>query len=258
MVILIYLFCIPFLSGCNPNKDGSEKNENLTAESASPINDTGITYGGNYPDTNNGECIGETILEQDCSMGRDVLNKEQSDGYVGFSFKKIDENGNKLLSGETEWSCIKDNVTGLMWETKQENGLSMAGDSFSWYSTDSSTNGGREGDQISRPFICFGYDEFDSKTYCNTQAFIERINKNGLCGYNDWRLPSKGELTSIINYGTNVAKIDSNFFPRNGTSLYWTSTPYASTQEHAWVVDFHNGESAGSLITNPLRVRLVR
>lgn len=51
--------------------------------------------------------------------GLSVNNNDDSDGHAGFSFTKLDANGNELLANATDWSCVKDNVTGLIWEVKQ-------------------------------------------------------------------------------------------------------------------------------------------
>jgi len=57
------------------------------------LNDTGITWGGNYPSGNNADCTGETIGEQDCSYGRDYLAEQGQlnkvgAGDAGFDFTK--------------------------------------------------------------------------------------------------------------------------------------------------------------------------
>ena len=46
------------------------------------LNDTGIDWGGDYPDGNNATCTGETITAQDCSNGRDVTHDDDSDGHA--------------------------------------------------------------------------------------------------------------------------------------------------------------------------------
>lgn len=66
-----------------------------------PLNDTGITWGGNYPNGNNLDCTGETISEQDCSFGRDAealagtLTKVGG-GNAGFDFTKLGADGSVL------------------------------------------------------------------------------------------------------------------------------------------------------------------
>jgi hypothetical protein len=83
------------------------------------VNGTGITWGANYPEGNNLDCMGETIEQQDCSLGREQTHNDDDDGRAGFSYAKIDLDGIVVDSTETECDCTQDNVTGLMWEVKK-------------------------------------------------------------------------------------------------------------------------------------------
>lgn len=47
----------------------------------------------------------------------DVLNSD-SDGDAGFSFTKIDDAGTPLLASAQQWFCVRDNVTGLVWQVQ--------------------------------------------------------------------------------------------------------------------------------------------
>ena len=96
---------------------------------------------------------------------------------------------------------VTDNVTGLIW--KQE---------------DNET--------------CF-YTWEQALTYCEDSLI--------LAGYSDWRLPSKKELLSIVDYGTTNPSIDSTSFPNTNPSPYWSSVTSASNMSYAWYVSFSNG-----------------
>ncbi|MCI5133083.1 MAG: hypothetical protein D3904_16605, partial [Candidatus Electrothrix sp. EH2] len=55
-----------------------------------PLNDTGITWSGNYMSGNNSSCVSSTtsygdnvVAAQDCSYGRDADHDDDSDGYAG-------------------------------------------------------------------------------------------------------------------------------------------------------------------------------
>jgi hypothetical protein len=80
-------------------------------------------------------------------------------------------------------------------------------------------------------------------------------------GYGDWRLPSKPELESILEYTCHSPSINETVFPNTASSSNWTSTtsdnPSPST---AWTVDFKFGWSFGRRIfkTSLQYVRLVR
>src|SRR5665647_1400887 len=90
-----------------------------------PLNDTGIQTCGDLTTTSTANCtaaiVGDqgTFPRQDARYGLDAKQAGQ-----GFSFTKIDNNGNDLSdsavlgSGHSDWACTLDNVTGLMWEVK--------------------------------------------------------------------------------------------------------------------------------------------
>ena len=62
-------------------------------------------------------------------------------------------------------------------------------------------------------------------------------------GISGWRLPTVGELLSIVDYeqseGPTVAALNPNFFqPEAGFGLaVWTSTPYGLDTTRQWQID---------------------
>jgi hypothetical protein len=69
------------------------------------------------------------------------------------------------------------------------------------------------------------------------KAYCANLKHGGLTG---WRLPSRIELISIMDYGQVMPTIDQDAFP--GTpARYWTSSPYHSDPDYAWTVDFGLG-----------------
>ena len=253
-----------------------------------PLNDTGVLIGGNYPTGNNIGCTGETIAEQDCSLGRD---KQAADGALakvgagsaGFDFTKLGSNGTPLAiqnqawndlgneSAGTIWSCVKDNHTNLIWEVKvnsvQGGGLHSKEDLFFWYSTDASNNGGTPGvdKNPNGTSTCTGQNQNDSGTFCNTQAFIARVNAENLCGDNDWRLPNLHESLSIIDYGKATSPaMDTDFFPNDSNASfldqwYWTSTPWVvNTGDTTSAINDDEGGVVNGLRNFANSARLVR
>ncbi|MEA1048322.1 DUF1566 domain-containing protein [Lamprobacter modestohalophilus] len=229
------------------------------AETGPPINDTGIDWcaDGN---TNFLDCyLVGGYAGQDGGDGRDVTHNDPSDGHAGFSFTKLDDNGNDLLADAADWSCVRDNVTGLIWEVKTDDGgLHDKDDRYNWYNTDPSTNGGFDGYADDDRNICAGYESHDPASYCNTQAFVERVNQRGLCGTRDWRLPSSNELLSIVSNDRNLPAIDTDYFPNTVSSWFWSSSPNAVHSVNAWSVDFRYGYVYDYYKNLGRAVRLVR
>ena len=224
-----------------------------------PLNDTGIDWGGDYEEGNNADCSSNISAPQDCDQGRDATDHDDSDGHAGFSFTKLDSNGNALAADATEWSCVQDNVTGLIWEVKTDDGgLRDKDDRYNWYNTDPATNGGDVGYADDDGDICYGYNSSDSATYCNTEAFVARVNAVGLCGATDWRVPDIEELLSIVDYSRHNPSIDADYFPKTKGSSYWSASPYASNKDYAWRIYFGDGYDDGRIGTYNFYVRLVR
>ncbi|EGV27588.1 hypothetical protein ThidrDRAFT_4599 [Thiorhodococcus drewsii AZ1] len=235
-----------------------------------PLNDTGTELcvdGGSYFL----DCPVVDYPGQDAESGRDVTHNNPDDGYAGFSFTKLDDSGNDLSADATDWSCVRDNVTGLIWEVKtKDGGLHDRDDLYVWYNTDSATNGGYEGYANSGGTFCFGRVIGSTPdAYCNTEAFVARVNAEGLCGASDWRLPTVDDLLSIVNNDQAANEwafpaIDTDYFPNTRAVAhdYWSSTPTSSASGDsytAWSVDFYSGSAGDNTMKYGAQsVRLVR
>ncbi len=68
----------------------------------------------------------------------------------------------------------------------------------------------------------------------------ESPNASGV-KYDDWRLPSRNELQSIVDYEVYGPAINTSFFPDTVASIYWSSTTGASYTGYAWSGYFHDG-----------------
>ncbi|MCI5117625.1 MAG: DUF1566 domain-containing protein, partial [Candidatus Electrothrix sp. LOE1_4_5] len=238
------------------------------------LNDTGITWSGNYESGNNTACVASTtpdgdnvVAAQDCSHGRDATHNDDSDGHAGFSYTKLDSNGVALANqnadyATTPWACVKDNVTGLIWEVKTDDGgLHDKDDKYTWYNTDPATNGGADGIDGATNDTCFGYSSGIAATYCNTQAYVNRVNASGWCGASNWRMPTRKELEGIIKYNYLFFMINTDYFPNQASSLflgYWSGSSYAANSDDAWYVDFFYGLSSARNRSVNDAVRLVR
>jgi hypothetical protein len=206
-------------------------------ETAGKLNDTGITTCSDNS-TNGLTCPVTGFEGQDAEHGRDATHNDDSDGHAGFSFTKLDSNGNPLAASATEWSCVKDNVTGLIWEVKTlDGGIHDANTTYRW--------GGK------------GADPFGTEFYSDWDVLVDGSNNESLCGFKDWRVPRVKELEGLVNFDRTSPAIDSNYFP-NSSSHFWSASAYAYYSDGAWNVVFGYGYSYNNDRYNGQQVRLVR
>jgi hypothetical protein len=86
-------------------------------------------------------------------------------------------------------------------------------------------------------------------TYCSTMLAAG--------GHHDWRLPTKIELLSIVDYGRSNPSINP-VFASAVSDFYWSSTPVAGTPSYAWYVYFDDGDTFFDDMTSTNYVRCVR
>jgi len=183
--------------------------------------------------------------------------------YV-FDMTKYSANGSVYTGNnnylEQPWTCARDNKSGLTWEVKTANpGLHAATNTYTWYNQNEKTDAAFEGKQNSSKGkqnggICAG-------SSCDTEAFVAAVNAERLCGYSDWRLPSKDEMGSIVDAtvripGPTVPKELAN--TQNAKSGYWTSTNFHMLNSSAWVWRFDHGADFIAEKSEPRYVMLVR
>jgi hypothetical protein len=106
----------------------------------------------------------------------------------------------------------------------------------------------------------------DKNTYTWKQAMAYCDNLT-LGGHSDWRLPTRNELQSLVNYRryspaisfSYFPKFKTSYFPRTAPSYYWASTTSAtSASGQAWFVNFRFGEAYYIDKMNYYHVRAVR
>jgi hypothetical protein len=184
-------------------------------------------------------------------------------------YTKIANNGSELPdsatlgSNPTDWACTKDNKTGLVWEVK-------------------TTDGGLR--DVYKHYRNYTADYDPNKLYgaeTNADGFIVDVNSQGLCGKNDWRVPTIQELSGLLfcfdgkytTYGNeygenangaidctnysdlNVLTINTTYFPNTLSDWFWSSSPYAFNSNFAWSVSNHLDRIDKNAM---LPVRLVR
>lgn len=216
------------------------------------IGDTGITACTGSADES---CGVPGLPGQDAEFGRDaeavlgVLEKLDS-GPAGFDFTKIGANGEILPASATEWVCVADNHSGLMWEVHVDDpgDLRHFMHTWSWLESDGETDGGMAG--TADGGTCAGAP-------CDTEGKEQAINDLALCGSGNWRLPTRKELASLVHAGASDPAIATSHFPLTDGD-YWSATPMAAGPASAWRVQFSDGRWDVELKSNGLKVRLVR
>ena len=211
------------------------------------LNDTGIYRGVDYSSDKNSDCSSNINAPQDCHHGRDAdsSTNDNSDGHAGFSFTKLDSNGNALTANATNWSCVQDNVTGLIWEVKTDDGgIHDKDNKYQW--------GG---------ITAIGYESpnREGPYYSDWDVLVNGANSNELCGFDDWRVPRREELSSIVDYSRYSASIDLDYFPNTISNAYWSASPYAIHDSgYAWQVSFATGNDLPNGRFGVNYLRLVR
>lgn len=144
------------------------------------------------------------------------------DGDYNINLMSFNDNGN---------DTVTDNNTGLIWQKRDYNGYYA-----NWYKASGTY------DATYNP---------SSQNICGNLV---------LGGQSDWRLPSKLELMSLVNYGVPSygLKINTTYFPNAEPWGYYTATTFAGNPDEAWGVSFNNGGVGVSNKSSKNFIRCVR
>lgn len=186
-----------FVGGVLTNDEISAFSNVITGEmkGSTELNDTGATlYFTDADDTQDVVDQPDSFPGQDAEYGFDTTEKNAQSGN-GFKFIKLDENGQTLADEAAQWSCVLDERSGLIWESKtdDENSMQHKDRQFA----------------LELPGKVTPYDQdVDLATckttgdnVCTTQDYVEHINSINLCGKSDWRLPTFHEFYNLLDFG---------------------------------------------------------
>jgi hypothetical protein len=97
----------------------------------------------------------------------------------------------------------------------------------------------------------------DAASWSGAKAYCGCLS---LADHDDWRLPSRIELVSILDYTRQEPPLDPQVFPDTPVDWFWTSTPVADSDPpmSAWYISHFDGNTHHAALDTPYRVRCVR
>lgn len=248
----------------------------LIVVTAKPIALGKITDSGQTACYNQNQAVpcGDTNYpRQDADSGRDSVSQfldKVGVGEAGFDYTKLGENGDEIADDSTDFACVRDNFTGLIWEIKVSStdnvpntALRDNKNTYSWAYSLGST-GGENGTAADPQTIC------PSTADCGLEVYVEEVNATVFCGGSNWRVPTMAELSSLVDYskGSATGAVDTTVFndlpsaELLGHQYFWSSETSADGggKFSAWVLNFANGNdnTLPKTQTQNAYVRLVR
>ena len=98
-------------------------------------------------------------------------------------------------------------------------------------------------------------------TWAEALARVATVNAASAtlgAGSNDWRLPNRTELASLVERKCVAPAINATVFPATPAQSFWSSSPYALIANFAWFVDFNAGDVGPAPLSGAKNIRLVR
>ena len=210
----IYLFTLILIlvfSGCS-NEHGDSVQNSSVIDRITPVK---------IPDT------GQT------SSYTDIFGEDSDYTIYPPSYTKLDTTGEELSDTAVDWAMVRDNVTGLIWEVKTDDGsIHDKDNTYDWL-------------------------------YARNQ-YPDELNKQAFGGYTDWRMPYIRELSYLVypdnKYdGSGIPPaIQALYFPNTAKDGFWTYDINDKLVDHAWYVNFLWGDVFYDLWTEMKHVRAVR
>ena len=193
-----------------------------------------------------------------------------------FDLTKFDIYGNETTS---DWSCVQDNTTGLMWEVKKDtnknigdDGLQDLDDLYTYYDSSNIINGVNDfGDKNAQSLDCSFASESSNTKNCNTEDFLSSMNTGkdlgkAFCGRSNWRIPSILEVIQLLNLSERFPNFPDDYFTGSnitiggGDEKFWVKEqPNEAAPSGQYAVDFDSDGGISILLskTKPINVRAV-
>ena len=96
------------------------------------------------------------------------------------------------------------------------------------------------------------------ETQLNWSSALSAADSHIQAEQDDWRVPNRNELASIIEQRCFSPALDNDAFPLAPVTIYWSSTPVSGGGEQVWSVDVMDGIVVPATTETLQAVRLVR
>ncbi|MBD1582062.1 Lcl C-terminal domain-containing protein [Pseudoalteromonas sp. S16_S37] len=234
------------------------------------IQDTGLSDC--YDDSTKISCANSDYPRQDADVGRDSVAElldKAGQGRASFDYTKLNEFADELPDTATSFSCVRDNINGLIWEVKladtgtvPNTNVRDGKNHYTWYLLDD------KGGAFPGGVIGAANSTCPSNANCGIQTYIDTVNSSNFCGGSNWRLPTYIELLSLIDFGREGGQhfLDPELFPnipspsQLGHLYYWTTQTSLDGRSlsQAFILDMQTGNDLAYPKSNTAYVRLVR
>jgi hypothetical protein len=148
--------------------------------------------------------------------------------------------------------CVKDTVTGLIWEGKTVGGARSSGNGYTNYD-DVTQAQFLNGSAIVNPT----WAQVNAAN--NSTGYKNMVNGLSLCGSGAWRMPTSAELSALSTasggYGSST---QTTWLPNTINYWFWSSSPYVDNAALGLAVFFGSGIVSIGARGSTLHVRLVR
>jgi Protein of unknown function (DUF1566) len=115
--------------------------------------------------------------------------------------------------------CAKDYATGLIWEGKNPNPAHPQGIGRTYTNYDNTAAAQVRASTPACPSCTRQPTASEISAATNSLGYKNSINSTALCGFSDWRLPTRDELAALGQISSKLAD-----FPETSSGTYWSSS----------------------------------